>query len=209
MSLRRIQFKWWKRNDAAAVMAAIVAGPLVAGIWLSGCGGGGGGGLSTSPPPPPAPGLMVRGTVYAPNRQVRSGSTATTTRTTTKQVATRQVTSNYNQVTAGVRVVIGTVNNVGEGFSALNETTTDSLGGYTITLPHGQAFGPNILVRAINGTVILHNIVTGPVVDISPETTAAVNLLFSAARARGIAISRLRLDPVNNYISTAVEIARF
>lgn len=187
MDLRR-----WKRNDAVALLAALLAGPLLAGMWLAGCGGGGGGSA-----PAPLPTFMVRGTVFAPRRNL----------TSVGHVAVKQTGTLYGPAAAGVRVEVGFVNNAGEGFSLLAATTTDSLGGYTLALPAGVGPGPNLVVRAI-GSTVLENIVTGPTVDISPETTAAVNLLFSTARTRGIAISRLNLGLIGSYISTATDIAQ-
>ncbi|MBV9470346.1 MAG: hypothetical protein JOZ57_14000, partial [Abitibacteriaceae bacterium] len=107
-----------------------------------------------------------------------------------------------------VPVTVGQVNNNGTGFTTLAQTTTDSLGGYTLTLPIGVGPSPSLVVRAGGPTgVTLENIVTGPIVDISPETTAAVQVLFAAAQARGIVLSQLRLGNITEYINRAVQVA--
>lgn len=192
-----MNFRRWKLNDATAIIGALLAGPLLAGIWLAGCGGGGGGGLNTggggTVTPPGS--FLVRGTVYAPGRQLKSVS----------RVVTKQNTL-YSPVVAGFTVQIGRVNNAGEGFTVLVQTTTDALGGYTATLPFGVSPNATLVARAINGAVVLENIVTGSVCDISPETTAAVALLFSTAKTRGIAISRIGLAGIINYFNVALPI---
>ncbi len=175
-------------------MVGALLGPLV--IGLAGCGGGGGGGLiAPGPTPIPVGSFAVRGTVFAPGRQLRSVG----------RVATKQNTL-YSPAIAGITVQVGRVNNVGGGFSVLAQTTTDSLGGYTVNLPVGVSAGPTLVARAVNGAIVLENIVTGPSCDISPETTAAVELLFTTAQARSIPVGRLSLAGINNYLNVALPI---
>lgn len=186
-----MRIKWWKRNDPRGIIAALVAGPLIAGIWLAGCGGGGGGSSMTTPT-----GFLLNGTVYAPNRTLTSVAPV---------VATRQNAA-YGPV-SNVTVAVGRVDNTGAGFAPLAQTTTDSLGGFTFTLPPGVLPAPNLLVRATSGSTLLENIVTGPTVNISPETTAATELLFSTAQNQGIGLGRLRVGSIASFVAQATAIA--
>lgn len=186
-----MNLRWWQQNNLRGLIGALVAGPFLAGMWLAGCGGGGGGGNDNN-----TPGYSVRGTVFAPGRKLSSA----------QKIVTRANPA-YGPV-PNVPVTAGQVNSSGGGFTTVAETMTDSLGGYTLTLPPGLGPSPSLVVRAGGPTgTLLENIVTGPVVDISPETTAAVQVLFSAAGARGIALSRLRLSNVTEYINRAVQVA--
>lgn len=192
-----MRIKWWKRNDPRGIITALVAGPLVAGIWLAGCGGGGGGNNMTT-----APGFLLSGTVYAPNRSLSSIAP----RAVTKQAVVTRQNAAYGAV-PNVPVAVGQVDDNGGGFTSLGQTTTDSLGGYTFSLPAGVMPAPNLVVRATSGSALLENIVTGPIVNVSPETTAATELLYSTAHNRGIGLGRLRLSSITSFITQATTIA--
>lgn len=113
-----------------------------------------------------------------------------------------------SQPVRGATVTLGRVDSTARNFTAIPgaSAVTGPDGRFTITLPAGIRPAADVVARVTDRPVVLQSIVTGPQVNISPETTGAADVLYASARDRGLGVSRLTLTDVAVFLQRALEV---
>ncbi len=113
-----------------------------------------------------------------------------------------------SQPVRGATVTLGRVDATARNFTAFPgaSAVTGPDGRFTITLPAGVRPAADVVARVTDRPVVLQSIVTGPQVNISPETTGAADVLYASARDRGLEVSRFTLTDVAVFVQRALEV---